>query len=224
MRTFKFIAAILIICMAVISFLLKVYPRYYFVGINKSGVDVAKIAIAKNLGPSECFRIVRFDPFDSPSTSTQENLCIYTYAELTKDPSACELLMPSRYGLDCVGVAMDFRRPCALGNDRSVSGNGIDATLQECVTGPDSLKNNSCCLVSKARFITTFNDCSGVTGSQDMKDECQYNLAFKNHDSSYCASIAHENLRAACEVESKALKENPSICDGCVAPVSNPIP
>lgn len=189
---------------------------------NAIGWQLAEELAQTNGDPRECLQIIHPLPhFLSPSGGEQRANCIYEYAKLIKDPSACELLMPSRYGLSCVGAAMNFERPCALGNDRSVSGNGIDATLEECVSGPANIRNNACCIAAKARFITSFNDCSSISGSQDILDECHYNVAFKNHETLSCASIIHENLRAACEVQTKALAKDPSICSGCVLPIDN---
>ncbi len=217
MRTFKFIAAILIICMAVISFLLKVYPRYYFVGINKSGVDVAKIAIAKNLGPSECFRIVRFDPFDSPSTSTQENLCIYTYAELTKDPSACELLMPSDYGFSCIGAATKFL-PCLFDDQKNVvwnDGQYHKVPFDKCSTVQDSGLGESCCLAAASRFDPDFLDgCSRFKKTNPLlADQCQYEVSLKEVQSNLCTAIEDENVHAACSLEVSVLENNPQFLE-----------
>lgn len=215
------ICAILIACALIYVFLFPLplsLLGYYPGGV---GWDVAQKIVDANGEASDCRKIIHLisQPF-SPTEDEQRSSCIYTYAELTKDPSACELLMSSSYGLSCTGAAKDFKRPCALGNDRSVSGDGIDATLAECVRGTANMQNNRCCIIAKARFITSFNDCSDVNGNQDMKDQCYYSLAFKNNDPEPCASIQHENLRKACIVEASALKQAPSICSGCVPAIT----
>jgi len=186
--------------------------------INAHSDELAEIA-AKNKNVMICTKIINIGLL-GPSSGESRMHCIKRYAELTKDPSACELLMPSSYGLSCTGAAKDFKRPCALGNDRSVSGNGMDATLAECVQGTAEEQMASCCTIAKARFITSFNDCSGLDENQDIKDQCYYSLAFKNHDPESCASIQHENLKKACIVDASALKKNPSICSGCTPPVT----
>jgi hypothetical protein len=40
-------------------------------------------------------------------------------------------------------------------------------------------------------------------------------LAFKKGDPEVCNDIAHKNLRNACLVKAKAMREDPSICQGC---------
>jgi len=188
--------------------------------VNASSNDVAEEAAQKK-DVTLCATILSYGLL-RPQTGELRSHCVKTYASLAKDPSACELLMPSSYGLSCVGGAMEFQRTCALGRDRSVTGNDIGkASLQECISGPESIRNNECCVVAKARFLTTFNDCSLITKSQKILDQCHYSLAFKNGDSSTCESIQDKNLKSACEVESTALKQDPSICQGCTQPLES---
>lgn len=219
-KIFLIIGAIIL---APIAYWAVAYVLLLIIGFHPDaiGIDLASEIVASGKSVRECKQIIHPIPhLLAPSTREQRADCIHHYAELQKDPSACELLMPSSYGLSCVGGALNFKRPCALGNDRSVSGNGIEATLQECVNGPKNIQENSCCSAAKARFIISFNDCTEISDSQEIQDECYYNLAFKNHDPSICPLIRHNNLRTACEVQAKALREDPSICTGCVAPIS----
>jgi len=95
--------AISIAIVGVFYFAINIYPRYYIVGSSRNGTDIAEILVRKKLPPSDCFRMEHFDIGMRPSIEEDQALCIYDYAKLTKDPSACELLMPSSYELACVG-------------------------------------------------------------------------------------------------------------------------
>src|SRR5688572_5716417 len=76
---------------------------YYHNGI---GWEVAKLIIERRGQAGDCKKIIHITPqLFAPSEGEQRASCVYEYAKLSKDPTACELLMPSRYGLDCVGVA-----------------------------------------------------------------------------------------------------------------------
>ena len=64
---------------------------------------------------NEClkFRSPTFDIM-TPSRGEHVGMCVREYAELTKDPSACELLMPSSYGLDCGGGGLKVNQISAV--------------------------------------------------------------------------------------------------------------
>lgn len=189
--------------------------------VDNTGSEIGRLA-AKKMDVSLCNKIIVYSHVLGPPTMSRRGECIYVYAEQTKDPSVCELLMPSSYGLSCVGAASNFTRPCPLGNDRSVSDeNGLDATLMECVQGPSSIKNNLCCTVSKARFIKDFNDCSSTSGSIAISDQCYSGLSFKNHDPSTCEFIQDPNIKAGCIVSATGLQKDPSICSGCTPPLNS---
>ncbi|OIO55580.1 hypothetical protein AUJ46_01265 [Candidatus Peregrinibacteria bacterium CG1_02_54_53] len=69
--------------------------------VNWMPWDLAEYLVKNQRPASECWDLVWFEIM-APSAAEQRALCIYTYAKLTFDPSACELLMPSEYGLSCI--------------------------------------------------------------------------------------------------------------------------
>ena len=74
--------------------------------VNAISGDVAPIA-AKYHDVNICQKIIYISPtFGGPTAGDQRRYCIFAYAKLAEDPAACELLMPSDYGLYCVGEAM----------------------------------------------------------------------------------------------------------------------
>lgn len=167
---------------------------------------------------NRCKNIAHALPTMGPSADDDKMRCVLEYATIAKDPSACELLMPSSYGLSCVGAAMsEYIRPCALGLDRSVTwSNGGRASLSECVNGND----HECCTVTQARFVVGFDTCNGIEDGE-IKDQCRRDLAFKKADPQFCEDISNALVKSACEVESTALQKDLSICSGCTPPIES---
>lgn len=152
--------------------------------------------------------------------------CIHEYATLTKDPSACKLLMPSAYGLDCVGEAEKHDLPCNTNVNPPYSvfwmedGSEHFQNLRECMRLDPSRSalGNQCCQVAQVAFLKNHDDCSPLAGNPPVHDRCLYELAWKLRDARYCDGITNANARAACDIQTKALKQNPSICHECIPP------
>src|SRR3989338_242052 len=185
--------------------------------VNWDYDELAAYLVEHDREASECWDLIVFDPM-GPQPAQQRASCIYEYAKLKKDPLVCELLMPSSYGLDCVGGAIStYHRPCALGRDRSVTwANGGKATLQQCIEGND----HECCIAAQARFIINFHSCESIN-TPDIHDQCLSDLAFKNADPSHCSGIESPLVKSACTVEASALRKNPSICQSCIQPIES---
>ncbi len=186
--------------------------------VDAAGSNVAEEA-AKKHDVTMCERILT-TPWNLFTTAAeQQSNCIYKYAELTKDPSACKLL-PLSYSLMCVGAALGNFESCPLGNNRETEINGNMISLKECIDGNAGVRDSDCCKVAKARFLTGFDDCNISTPG--IRDECNYELSFKNNDPSTCASISGAKVKSACEIAAGALQKDPSICVGCIKPVNSP--
>lgn len=215
--------SIVFITLMLAVFLLAPVMRTMGYYVDNPGWEVGEIA-AKKGNPNLCSKLkVLWHLFaPAPSATQRRRECIYTYASLTHDPTACEILMPSRYGLDCVGAAMKNDQCNFYGNFTVSWGEG-KATLKECQK-PDRKrgeKGDQCCIIASVSFLRSFNNCSSLLGDQVMFDECQFSLAFKNHDPASCDPIQDDNMRAACLVDARALKKDPSICTGCTPPVDS---
>lgn len=196
--------------------------------INWAPWDLAEHLAEHGRSPRECLDLIYFEIM-SPSEAEQQALCVYEYAKLTKDPSACELLMPSSYGLDCVGAAITARKMCTL-NEETVSWWENEekeivgrVSFESCKRGDSSgtVKRNQCCLIARVTRVRGLNDCSSLTENEVLHDECLSGLAFKNRAPETCLEIHDKNLQSACLVRTKAMKENPSICKGCREPLNN---
>lgn len=135
--------------------------------------------------------------------------------------------MPSEYGLSCVG-ASEVHLPCDVTSVKySVYWRDGDAEhteyVKDCVRPKKSRSalGNQCCQVAQVAFLRDKNDCSLLKNNIPIYDHCLYALAWKTKDPSHCQNITNGNARAACDVQTRALQKDPSICSGCTPPVQS---
>ncbi len=156
------------------SFILHQFFEY------PSSSDPEKVAewiIGEHHDPKACFKISGgFIPTMRPSDWNLQSLCVYKVAEKMQDPSVCELLMPSEYGLNCIGNIWGKyidEKNCHWYKDNSV----------RCFEGKD--------------LTPHVYDCSEKNiGSSP--DECIHRLAFKKKDTNVCLKIKDVTLRSVC--------------------------
>jgi len=187
--------------------------------------DLAEHLVKNKLAPERCFDLVWYEIGMQAGDAKAE--CVYRYAELTKDPSACELLMPSSYGLSCVGGAEEHL-PCDVTSIQySVYWKDGDKenteSIKSCLLSNEkrTTLGNACCEVAKVAFLKENNDCSVLKNNRPVYDHCLYALAWKNKDPDICSDMTEGNPKAACIVQSTALKQDPSICQGCTQPLES---
>ncbi len=196
--------------------------------VNTLSDELARKLVDGQKSPQACMKIINYGLL-GPSSGESRAHCVKRYAEYAKDPSACELLMPSSYGLSCVGGAIEARRTCNVMTDtvswwedekNDVVGR---VTLASCQADDASgtEKRNQCCLIARVTRVRSENDCSSLSSDKALHDECLAAQAFKNRDVSTCQEIQDINLRSACAVRANAMKEDPSICSGCIQPIEN---
>lgn len=175
--------------------------------VNAHSDELAEEAAQKN-DVMLCTKIINYGLL-GPSSGESRAHCIKRYAEYTKDPSACELLMPSSYGWSCLGAATDHRL-CIIGEgpENTVRGQGKVTTYNECLSGDQEIRNYSCCVM--ARILTednTQDQCQSLA-SPELRDECHYFLARKTIENAECALIENSTTRTACGVAVRALLNN----------------
>ncbi|MBU1956904.1 hypothetical protein KJ680_00700 [bacterium] len=105
----------LLILTGLIVLLLILVPLFMIlVGykVNNDSGEVAEIA-AREGNIELCDKIINYGIFGPPSDESRMH-CVYRYASLTKDPSACDLLMPSSYGWSCLGAARKKGEICSI--------------------------------------------------------------------------------------------------------------
>lgn len=218
---------IFIFCGAIFIMLISIPIVLTLAGykVNGGATEIAQMAVEKQ-NVHECSRIFSYGLF-APPTGDKRRTCIRIYAELTKDPSICALLMPSSYGLSCVGGAEVSLLCDVTSVPHSVywrDGN-IEHTehLRECLKSDPrrSEIGNLCCQMAQVSFLKDKNDCSPLKKNQEIYDHCLYRLAWKLRNPAYCSDISNVNAHKACEVQTKALQKDPSICSGCTRPVES---
>jgi hypothetical protein len=174
--------------------------------IDRAGWEVAQIAAERrNVHLCKGIFTTPWNIFNT--TSVMRADCIHDYARLTKDPSACELLMPSSYGLSCVGGAENHQLPCNTDvKENSVfwTENDVEHLLSvdQCALADAtrSTLGDQCCKVAKTAFLQEENSCSDLADNPKIHDRCLYSLALKLNNPESCQDIQNENARAACLV------------------------
>lgn len=195
----------LIMIIGTISLYVIVYPFFLFLlGYYPWGVswDVAQKIVEKGGTVADCKKIIHpiADPM-SPTQGEQRAGCIYDVAKLTKDPSACELLMPSSYGLDCVGAAEDFDPCIMLADDKkTVKGQGLETTYDSCQNGPNV--KHVCC--SMARVLYSDERNCGNFPQGELRDQCHHIVGVRMKKIEECALIENERNKIGCEVVVRA--------------------
>lgn len=191
-----------------------VYGWLYFFGahrpyINWSPVELAKYIVEHNRSAEECWDLVVLDPF-GPQAAIRRAGCVYKVAERTMDPAVCELLMPSSYGLSCVGGANPAPRPCTIAFGRIVEWGSYanntheKATLAECVTNKfDTELGQLCCEIAKIANLIGYDDCSSLIDNVDMHNLCLAELALKTGQEEICDPITLNSGRIACKLRAK---------------------
>lgn len=176
------------------------------------GIELAPLLVERGKGVEECTQIIHPIPHPfSPSAREQQASCIHRYASLKKDPSACNLLMPSDYGWSCLGAAEEpNQRWCwfDFGKDPAIVGRGaISIAMTECKNNPYSMRDNRCCELATALYINHEQHCKAFEqGPQQLHDQCLELLANRERNMNYCSFITSANVKAACEVSSRALE------------------
>ena len=210
MKHLKLIIGLLCVPLATCLAAIYVWPGYYILDGSKNGGSIAEDIIRRGKGVEACKRILDFDPFPSPSAEEQTSLCIYEYAKLTKDPSACELLLPGEYGFSCIGAAEDRHWKCSVEFGRRVEwGSYLDdtrqsATLEECKSGEVRRGlGEACCTISKVANIRGYDDCSSLAFDRTLFEQCLTELALKTGKQETCHPISGTGSRIACSLRAR---------------------
>lgn len=215
--------ALLPIALIALLFIYIIVSRITF-DILGYPIDIAPDVLAtkivrEKLNPTLCNKLRQSLPSMGPSVVEKRQMCIAGVASLAKDPTACEFLMPSSYGLSCVGGAIESPE-CGFNSGNEVQWNEgmpvIKSSLKDCQKNiKRSQTGNACCFIAKIGFVKNENDCTPLKNQQPFYNECLDRLSFKNHDPTTCEGITDAKLKVACIVRAKAMKQDPSICTGC---------
>lgn len=180
--------------------------------VNTPAWEAAQMIVEDGKDVNACKRIIIM-PWRvfSPSTADQRIDCIGEYAALTKDPTACEKLMPSSLGWSCLGRAQTTADACSTDYKREVSwkiGKDVydwdSATFDECKNGTEkSTDGIKCCYILKLQSDPQINDCSQFKNDQAFMNTCLSELALKTGNQELCKGVTDENKRVICELQAK---------------------
>lgn len=175
--------------------------------VNANSSEVAKQAAA--IGKVELCRSIINYGFLNPQSGESRSHCVKTYASLTHDPSACELLMPSNYGWSCLGgVKSKLYEGYGCGStDELINCSGDihipNQGIQNCLQYKDQVVRDWC-HIERTGSLPDVHECDLVSAEPvHARDECQHHYAYKLRDAGQCASIQNEQRRVLCEMEVK---------------------
>lgn len=153
--------------------------------------DAEEAAIA-NHDPYECNNYVQpFALFVPPQSEMREG-CIYHTARVLQDPRACLPLMPSPFGISCIGQVWGEANP--------------ENFCEEF----DAKTKVRCRKTVEPGQVVLINDCNEHS-LQAAKDACLVLDAGIKGDVSLCSSIENPVLKSVCEVRIELQKKYPDI-------------
>ena len=174
------------------------------------GTELAEKLVKKDGNPKECLQIIHPIPhIFSPTAGEQRSNCVYEYAKLSKDPTACELLLPSRYGWSCLGASEEpNQRWCWFDfgpNPPQVGRRNVHASFEQC-HNIDELQQSRCCELADVLYVNRTISCKQFGNAPiELQNQCLELLARRDRNITLCEQITSDNLRASCEVAVKAL-------------------
>jgi hypothetical protein len=158
----------------------------------EQGLPSWKLAekLVRNHRPAkDCFLLRTTDIGPRPTTFELQTSCVYEYAKILKDPSACALLMPDIYGLRCIGNIwgpLIDESNCLWYKDNAV----------RCFEGP--------------KLIPHIFDC-GDPEQRAVSDECKHRFAFKQKNDELCDAIGNATLRSVCQTRIRIWMKYPEL-------------
>jgi len=201
--------------LAISAFLVMSFAPPFLLGMagfytTHPGWEVAEILVEKNKDVRGCNKIIRAFWWDvlSPPTAEQRALCVHSYARLTQNPSACELLLPGQYGWSCLGaVKSELGKGWGCGSTSeniNCGGHNIYAKnlgISNCDIYKEQILKNWC-YEERSATLPGINDCEKISAEPPgWREECQGRYAFKQKDAALCSPISDEKRREVCEME-----------------------
>lgn len=207
----------IVICVLLAGLLIIFTPLIYkgMLGIMGYPVDIAPNDLAMEIVESEkdvsiCMKLQDVTSIQFTTLESRRKNCIFDYAKITKDPSACELLLPSEYGLACLsdvaGNLMSGIRCHIFTNETALYCKGDGQA--DLVSNDPQIKNCSLykrddvrewCHYSRTYLLSEVYECSEMQ-SDASKDECETGYAFKQKDPSLCENVKDKNRKKYCEI------------------------
>ena len=155
--------------------------------VNADSGQIAELAVEKG-DIAICDSIINYGIFGPPSDESRAH-CVFRYAKLTKDPTACELLLPGDYGLSCIGEIWG-----RLIDESNCHWYKEDAV--RCFEGEDLKPHVYYCEEEQIELLP---------------NECKHRIAFKHKQENFCETISHPILRSICKVRIATWNQYPDL-------------
>ncbi|MBU0766191.1 hypothetical protein KKF55_00160 [Patescibacteria group bacterium] len=198
----------------IIAYSLSAYVVLLIIGYHPDaiGKELAQKLVQNGDDVKECMQIIHPLPhLLSPSDGEQRSNCVYEYASLTKDPTACELLLPSDYGWSCLGTisgklfagrlctrsgALDHIKVyCNRDSEGELT---IDRPQIEDCSQYQREDLQEWCYGARTELLNGVHDCSHIKRDV-VYDYCEYSYALKERNPQFCSSIKDKPRREFCE-------------------------
>lgn len=175
-------------------------------------VDIAPWKLARDIAennktPDLCGKLESALPTMGPTLTEKRWSCFYELAKITKNPIICEHLLPTDYGWNCLGAAEE-NSPCVFvaGSKRTVKGNKMISTVDECIARTSEHSNNECCVMARIMYDEDATEnCESFESGSRFANQCYRHMAVENREIETCNRITNDNIRTACEVAVRAL-------------------
>ena|SRR3989338_38619 len=169
--------------------LLGVPVRIGKYAVNIQAQDFAKVIVENDWPPETCRNLFMLDIGPRWPTVVFQESCFYEVAHRRKDPTVCEFLIPSEYGLNCIGKIwgkITDESNCHWYQDNAV----------RCFEGEKLIPRIIVCEESAVK---------------NLPDECLHRIAFKKKDPALCKDIENSVLRSVCEVRINTWNKYPEV-------------
>jgi hypothetical protein len=220
------ILAVIIILVS-IPFWLPLLLRIFGYYVNTPGWRVAEIAVEQN-NIDLCSKIIITPSVEriSLSKAEQKDLCIFKYAEITKNPFICEALLPSDYAMTCLNFAENYPHgECGLSrNDKlvcEIPGSAVVLSEYEIkqIDNCEAYRNLNnrqviaWCYAERAHRFGEIDKCLSYAISDEEKDYCYYERAtmLGSLDKNYCNFIIDKPMQLGCQMRIKTWMKYPEL-------------
>lgn len=177
--------------------------------VDMDSTELAEKIAQENGNAEHCFDLRYSLPNIGPSLGEAQAHCVYKVAELTKDATACELLMPSDYGFSCLGAVdgkLFLGNPCSYSQSQDILYcNPIYSMSELTINNPQiddcSLYSHKdareWCHYYRSTWQENVNECDLIE-NELVKDKCSYSVALKERDPSKCSALINMERRDFC--------------------------
>jgi hypothetical protein len=157
----------------------------YYVTLDEEALAI--YLYEQHLPASDCHKLIHFDRY-APPTNEKRASCIFQYAKISKDPTACRLLMPNPYSISCIGEVWHDLAP------------GIACTwyTNEIIS----------CADENGKVYRTKN-CYETQKNALLYDECRIQIALRRQEISICENLKNVELQSVCRVRVQAAIDYP---------------